>query len=143
VGLGVVAIGAALAQAELKLDRIDEFVQSDRARTARWRADEAIDGWGAAWVDSWLRAQGLDGGAQPELLVCVERYLYALDEVSVQGNVVRFEPIEDARRGAERCVAAAIGVRQAGPFVKDLQQRWGRYLESRGEVAPQLPERRR
>jgi hypothetical protein len=138
VGLAVMVMGATIARAELQLRWVGSRIDAATAEATHPRADEAMDTWVPAWVDTWLREQGQPSRAADALLPCAQGYLEALDEVSVTANVVRFGPIEQARTQATRCAAPALGQQAAPAFVVQLNLRWGAYLERRGDTAPRL-----
>lgn len=137
VALASLAVGSTIVRAELQLDRVelwlDEGLEAPRAR-----ADEALASWGEAWLDTWLRRQGQSPDQAEALRSCMKDWIYALDQVSVSANVVRFGAIEQARGAAERCVAEQVEGHHARAFVHQLQRRWASFLEQRGEAAPQL-----
>jgi hypothetical protein len=139
VGLAAVVLAATIARAGMQIDRIEATIDT-AAQTRSARVDEALSSWGVAWLDTWLRERELLEADRAALGVCLEVYLRDLDRVSVSGNVVRFGHIEKARKGAVSCVAEVLGPHHAQDFVAQLQQRWGDFLEQRGETAPRLTE---
>jgi len=138
VGLAVVAMGATLVKAELQLARVEDFLDREQDSTAYARADAALAEWGAPWLDTWLRRRGLPAEASSELRRCMEDYVHVLDDVSLGTNIVRFDSIDGARIAADRCVDERLGPGHGDPFVGELQQRWGVFLETRGDTAPRF-----
>lgn len=141
VGLAVLAAAATLVKAELQLRWLEAFVEQDGASSARARADQALDQWGHAWLDTWLRDRNLAPGAAAGLVPCVQDLLYALDEVSVSVNVVRFEVLQGGRVAAETCAADFMDPEQAQAFARALELRWGTFLEQRSDRSPGRPVR--
>ncbi len=129
VGLAVLAMGAALVRSELQLGHIEAFVALEDRSSTGSRAAEALDSWGRPWLETWLRDRGREPALADKLEACMKDFVYQLDELSVSTNVVRFEPIEEARLAATRCAAQQLGPDDAGLFVEQLQERWGEHLE--------------
>ncbi len=138
MGLAVVVVGSSLVRADLQLDRVQAFVDDEREQSARARADAALAAWGDAWLDTWLRSRELPTDHSEELRGCVEDYLYLLDRISVSNNEVRFETIERGRNRAEACVGERVGPKHGRAFVPELQRRWSRFLEQRGDAVPRF-----
>ncbi len=139
VALAAAVVGATLARANLQLDRIESTID-EAAQQTSLRVQEAMASWTEAWLDTWLRDHEQPASNGEPLAACLEAHLQALDQVSVSANIVRFGAIEQARKDAEVCAAEVIDKPLALDFVRQLQLRWGAFLEQRGDSVPRFSE---